>query len=73
MSVTIAVYADWVGLGGPVRLGWLYARSGAGRDRLRHNAYCMVLDGQSYRAPKTSPGASSGKHRLASDGKPGHP
>jgi DNA replication protein DnaC len=22
-------------------------------DRLRHNAYCMVLDGASYRAPKT--------------------
>jgi DNA replication protein DnaC len=42
-------------------------------DRLRHNAYCMVLDGQSYRAPKTSPTASSGKLRLAGDGKPGHP
>ncbi len=24
-------------------------------DRLRHNAYCMVLDGASYRAPKTLP------------------
>jgi len=24
-------------------------------DRLRHNAYCMVLDGQSYRAPKLAP------------------
>ena len=24
-------------------------------DRLRHNAYCLVLDGQSYRAPKSSP------------------
>ena len=24
-------------------------------DRLRHNAYCLVLDGQSYRAPKLPP------------------
>lgn len=24
-------------------------------DRLRHNAYCLVLDGASYRAPKLSP------------------
>lgn len=24
-------------------------------DRLRHNAYCLVLDGQSYRAPKLAP------------------
>ena len=24
-------------------------------DRLRHNAYCLVLDGQSYRSPKISP------------------
>jgi DNA replication protein DnaC len=41
-------------------------------DRLRHNAYCMVLDGQSYRAPKLAP--SSAKSRaLASTAKPGHP
>jgi DNA replication protein DnaC len=24
-------------------------------DRLRHNAYCLVLDGQSYRTPKSAP------------------
>lgn len=24
-------------------------------DRLRHNAYCLTLDGQSYRAPKLAP------------------
>ena len=24
----------------------------ASLDRLRHNAYCLVLDGQSYRTPK---------------------
>ena len=24
-------------------------------DRLRHNAYCLVLDGQSYRSPRTLP------------------
>lgn len=27
-------------------------------DRLRHNAYCMVLDGASYRTPKTLPGVA---------------
>lgn len=27
-------------------------------DRLRHNAYCMVLDGASYRTPKTLPGTA---------------
>jgi DNA replication protein DnaC len=26
-------------------------------DRLRHNAYCLVLDGQSYCAPKLAPAA----------------
>jgi DNA replication protein DnaC len=26
-------------------------------DRLRHNAYCLVLDGQSYRSPKLAPAA----------------
>jgi DNA replication protein DnaC len=30
-------------------------------DRLRHNAYCLVLDGQSYRAPKLSPASTRGK------------
>jgi len=27
-------------------------------DRLRHNAYCLELDGPSYRAPKLLPGSS---------------
>ena len=30
----------------------------ASLDRLRHNAYCLVLDGMSYRAPKLLPAAS---------------
>lgn len=30
----------------------------ASLDRLRHNAYCLVLDGQSYRSPKQAPGAA---------------
>lgn len=30
-------------------------------DRLRHNAYCLVLDGESFRAPRLPPGASRGK------------
>jgi len=25
-------------------------------DRLRHNAYCLVLDGESFRAPRLAPG-----------------
>jgi DNA replication protein DnaC len=24
-------------------------------DRLRHNAYCLTLDGQSYRTPRQKP------------------
>ena len=32
MAAAIAVYADWVGLPEPLRLGWLHARRGAGRD-----------------------------------------
>ncbi|MBK3018706.1 ATP-binding protein, partial [Klebsiella pneumoniae] len=40
-------------------------------DRLRHNAYCMVLDGQSYRAPKMT--APARGLAVASAGKPGHP
>jgi serine/threonine-protein kinase HipA len=32
MSVTIAVYADWDGLAAPLRLGFLHARRGAGRE-----------------------------------------
>ena len=32
MAATIAVYADWIGLTGPLRLGLLHARSGAGRE-----------------------------------------
>jgi len=38
----------------------------ASLDRLRHNAYCMVLDGASYRAPKTLGGATkSGPAKAA--------
>jgi serine/threonine-protein kinase HipA len=32
MAAMIAVYADWVGLAEPLRLGWLHARRGAGRE-----------------------------------------
>lgn len=32
MDTDIAVYADWVGLAGPMRLGWLHARRGTGRE-----------------------------------------
>src|SRR5574338_704191 len=35
-------------------------------DRLRHNAYCLVLDGQSYRAPKLAPMTSKSKVANAS-------
>ena len=28
-------------------------------DRLRHNAYCLVLDGESFRAPKRAPLATA--------------
>ena len=32
MAATIAVYADWVGFTAPLRLGWLHATRGAGRE-----------------------------------------
>lgn len=32
MATSIAVYADWAGLAQPLRLGWLHARRGAGRE-----------------------------------------
>jgi hypothetical protein len=39
-------------------------------DRLRHNAYCLVLDGTSYRAPKKLPATI--KLRLANASKSTH-
>ena len=36
-------------------------------DRLRHNAYCLVLDGKSYRAPRQLPAVI--RQRLASEAK----
>lgn len=39
-------------------------------DRLRHNAYCLVLDGTSYRAPKQLP--VTNKSRLANTSKSTH-
>lgn len=32
MAIVIAVYADWAGMSAPVRLGYLHARRGAGRE-----------------------------------------
>ena len=39
-------------------------------DRLRHNAYCLVIDGISYRAPKLAP--STAKSRVANNAKSTH-
>jgi DNA replication protein DnaC len=39
-------------------------------DRLRHNAYCLVLDGNSYRAPKLAPATT--KSRVANNSKTTH-
>lgn len=36
-------------------------------DRMRHNAYCLVLDGKSYRAPRQLPTVI--RQRLASENK----
>jgi DNA replication protein DnaC len=36
-------------------------------DRMRHNAYCLVLDGNSYRAPRQLPAVI--RQRLASEAK----
>ena len=39
-------------------------------DRLRHNAFCLVLDGQSYRAPKSPPAIN--KSNVAKTSKTTH-
>jgi DNA replication protein DnaC len=39
-------------------------------DRLRHNAYCLVLEGHSYRAPKLAP--ANTKSRVANNSKTTH-
>jgi DNA replication protein DnaC len=39
-------------------------------DRLRHNAYCIELDGQSGRSPKVAPNPT--KSRLANNSKSDH-
>ena len=39
-------------------------------DRLRHNAYCLVLDGTSYRTPRLAPQAA--KSRVANNSKTTH-
>jgi DNA replication protein DnaC len=39
-------------------------------DRLRHNAYCLVLEGASGRHPKVAP--QGGKSALASSAKSTH-
>jgi hypothetical protein len=39
-------------------------------DRLRHNAYCLVLDGQSYRSPRQP--ATSTRKRIANDAETVH-
>jgi DNA replication protein DnaC len=39
-------------------------------DRLRHNAYCLMLEGMSYRAPKLAPAAT--KSRVANTAKTTH-
>ncbi|OYW21117.1 MAG: ATP-binding protein [Burkholderiales bacterium 12-64-5] len=41
-------------------------------DRLRHNAYCLVLDGQSYRSPRLAPTTTKPARSVATAAKPGH-
>jgi len=42
-------------------------------DRLRHNAYCLTLDGKSYRAPKTAPSSTpSAPPKVANGSKTTH-
>lgn len=43
MAVTIAVYAHWLGLKEPLRLGFLYARRGAGREMFEFEFDATVL------------------------------
>jgi len=40
---------------------WPDLLASATLDRLRHNAYCLVLDGKSYRSPRLGPTTTLGK------------
>ncbi len=39
-------------------------------DRLRHNAYRLILEGDSYRAPKPLPGARTARQRPTPTAEP---
>jgi serine/threonine-protein kinase HipA len=43
MAATIAVYADWISLERPLRLGWLHARKGAGREMFEFEFDAVAL------------------------------
>lgn len=55
MSTNIAVYADWVGLTEPTRLGWLYARRGAGREVFEFAFESSALANSGFRGVHLDP------------------
>lgn len=55
MSTNIAVYADWVGLAEPTRLGWLYARRGAGREVFEFAFESAALANSGFRGMHLDP------------------
>lgn len=55
MAATIAVYADWVGLGQPLRLGWLHARLGSGREVFEFEFDAPVLTNPAIRSLHLDP------------------
>ena len=55
MSTNIAVYADWVGLAEPTRLGWLYARRGAGREVFEFAFESSALANSGFRGMHLDP------------------
>jgi serine/threonine-protein kinase HipA len=55
MSKNMAVYADWVGLAKPTRLGWLYARRGAGREVFEFAFESSALANSGFRGVHLDP------------------
>ena len=55
MGANIAVYADWVGLAEPTRLGWLYARRGAGREVFEFAFESSALANSGFRGMQLDP------------------
>lgn len=70
MTRRMAVYADWIGLNGPLKLGWLHALRGAGRELFEFEFDTAALTHRALRNLRLDPqiGPFEGRQHPA----PGH-